>query len=100
MQYSYVTKRGDWLSKVALRYWGSVDYWPELYGANKLVIGSDPNVINEGTVLEFPINLNFLLITTDGLFTGSPSEVSKKKLSLNQVLLVGGALMSIYALLI
>ena len=45
---------GDSLSTIAKKYYGSAYHYPFLYEANKDVIGDDPNVIIDGTVLKIP----------------------------------------------
>ncbi|MFT4627646.1 MAG: LysM repeat protein [Myxococcota bacterium] len=51
---TYVVKEGDWLSKIAQRYTGDPQRWPELYALNKEVVGDDPNLIFPGTSLKIP----------------------------------------------
>ena len=42
---AYVIKKGDSLSKIALKYYGSYEYWKILYQKNKDVVGRNPNRI-------------------------------------------------------
>src|SRR5580658_2392325 len=49
----YVVKQGDTLSGIAAQL-GVRGGWPALYAANRPLIGSDPNIINPGTVLVLP----------------------------------------------
>lgn len=48
--------RGDWLSKLALFYYGNLRFWPSIYNANKGVIGSNPDLIYPGQQLLIPKN--------------------------------------------
>ena len=50
---TYTVKRGDCLSSIARKLTGSAD-WHALYEQNKGVIGSNPNLIRDGTVLVIP----------------------------------------------
>lgn len=45
---------GDSLSSFAEQYLGHADRWPEIYRLNKAVIGPDPDMIIDGTVLTLP----------------------------------------------
>lgn len=44
---------GETLCRIALKYYGSKDYWTYLYKSNEDVIG-DPDLLSEGTVLKIP----------------------------------------------
>lgn len=48
---NYIVQPGDSLAKIALRYCTS---WTEIYNANAEAIGSDPNVLEVGTLLIVP----------------------------------------------
>lgn len=50
---TYTVKRGDCLSSIARKLTGNSD-WHDLYEQNKAVIGSNPNLIKDGTVLVIP----------------------------------------------
>lgn len=50
---TYTVRRGDCLSSIARKLTGSAD-WYALYEQNKSVIGSNPNLIKDGTVLTIP----------------------------------------------
>nr|DAS06279.1 MAG TPA: tail assembly protein [Caudoviricetes sp.] len=50
---TYTVKRGDCLSSIARKLTGSSD-WHALYEQNKSVIGSNPNLIKDDTVLTIP----------------------------------------------
>lgn len=50
---TYTVKRGDCLSSIARKLTGSAD-WHALYEQNKSIIGSNPNLIRDGTVLVIP----------------------------------------------
>jgi nucleoid-associated protein YgaU len=45
---------GDSLSTIAKKYYGDAYQYPKIYEFNKDVIGDDPNVIIDGTVLKIP----------------------------------------------
>jgi len=53
-QDQYTVQKGDWLSKIALRAYGDMYAWEKIYEANKGVIGSNPDLIEEGMVLTIP----------------------------------------------
>ena len=48
----YVVQDGDSLSLIAEKVLGDQNRWPEIYNQNLEVIGSDPNVIFPGAVLQ------------------------------------------------
>lgn len=50
---TYTVKSGDCLSSIARKLTGSSD-WHSLYEQNKGIIGSNPNLIKDGTVLVIP----------------------------------------------
>lgn len=50
----HTTVRGDWLSKLALRYLGRMDRWREIYALNRSIIGSNPNCLRRGLRLKIP----------------------------------------------
>jgi nucleoid-associated protein YgaU len=45
---------GDTLSGIAQKYYGSAAKWPQIYEANKAVIGANPNLIRPGQVFQIP----------------------------------------------
>ncbi len=45
---------GDTLGHIAKKYYGSAYHYPLIYEANKDVIGDDPDLIIDGTVLKIP----------------------------------------------
>jgi LysM repeat protein len=51
---TYVVVSGDWLSKIAQRFYGDAGLWPRIYQANRTVIGPDPNKIYPGQELVIP----------------------------------------------
>jgi len=48
---TYVVKSGDSLSKIAKEVLGDAKRWPEIYEANKALIGDNPNLIHPGQKL-------------------------------------------------
>ena len=52
----YKVKKGDTLSGIAARFYGQANAgkWKLIYNANKSVIGSDPDLIHPGQVLQIP----------------------------------------------
>ena len=48
---TYVVKSGDSLSKIAKELLGDAKRWPEIYEANKALIGDNPNLIHPGQTL-------------------------------------------------
>ena len=51
---TYVVKGGDSLSKIAKNLYGDASRWPEIYEANKDVIGDNPNLIHPGQEYRIP----------------------------------------------
>jgi nucleoid-associated protein YgaU len=51
---SYVVVSGDSLSKIAKELYGDAKRWPEIYEANKQLIGDNPNMIQPGQTLRIP----------------------------------------------
>lgn len=51
---TYVVKPGDSLSKIAKELYGDAKRWPEIYEANKALIGDNPNLIHPGQKLVIP----------------------------------------------
>lgn len=45
---------GDWLSKIAQRYYGNMKKWPVIYAANHKTIGPNPDVIKPNQKLFIP----------------------------------------------
>jgi LysM repeat protein len=50
----HVVQTGDWLSKLAQKYYGDMYKWPVIYEANRKVIGTNPNLIRPGQKLQIP----------------------------------------------
>jgi len=51
---TYTVKAGDTLWLIAQKQYGDGSRWPQIYEANKSVIGSNPNLIHPGMVLVIP----------------------------------------------
>jgi len=51
---THTVVRGNTLWGIAQKYYGKGSRWPEIYDANKSVIGSNPNIIIPGQVLTIP----------------------------------------------
>lgn len=51
----HVVATGDWLSKIARKYYGDLYKWPVIYEANRDVIGPDPDLIKPGQRLLIPV---------------------------------------------
>ena len=52
--FEYKIKRGDWLSKIAIKVYGDMSMWPEIAGANKNKI-SNPDLIYADDKIMVPI---------------------------------------------
>ncbi len=50
----HTVKPGDTLGHISKKYYGSAYHYPLIYEANKDVIGDDPDLIIDGTVLKIP----------------------------------------------
>jgi LysM repeat protein len=50
----HVVQHGDWLSKLAQRYYGDKFKWPVIHEANRKKIGRNPDLITPGQVLLIP----------------------------------------------
>jgi len=50
----YIVKSGDSLSKIAKELYGDASRWPDIYEANKELIGDNPNLIHPGQKLNIP----------------------------------------------
>ncbi|AIZ64815.1 hypothetical protein PK28_16085 [Hymenobacter sp. DG25B] len=51
---SYTVVSGDSLSKIAKHHYGDASKWHQIYDANKATIGSNPDHIEVGQVLNLP----------------------------------------------
>jgi hypothetical protein len=51
---TYVVVSGDYLSKIAQKFYGNGNLWPKIYEENRGVIGGDPNLIFPGQTLVIP----------------------------------------------
>ena len=50
----YIVLDDDYLSKIVKKVYGDAKRWPEIYEANKDIIGSNPNIIHGGQKLRIP----------------------------------------------
>lgn len=50
----YVVTSGDWLSRIAQKFYGDMHKWPVIYEANRDLIGIDPNIVKPGQRLLIP----------------------------------------------
>lgn len=50
----HIVTSGDWLSKIAQKFYRDMHKWPVIYEANRDVIGNDPNMIKPGQRLLIP----------------------------------------------
>jgi hypothetical protein len=50
----HIVRPGDWLSKIAIAYYGDMNKWPVIYEANRPVIGNNPDLIVPGMRLVIP----------------------------------------------
>lgn len=51
----YTVKEGDWLSKIAGRYYGDVHKWDRIFQANRDQI-TDPDKIRPGQIIKIPLD--------------------------------------------
>lgn len=51
---SYTVVKGDTLSGISRRFYGTPNKWGDIYNANKSVIGKNPNLIFPGQVYQIP----------------------------------------------
>ena len=51
---THVVEAGDTLSAIALKYYGNAALWPEIYKANRKIIGDDASKIYVGQELTIP----------------------------------------------
>lgn len=50
----HIVKQGDWLSKIAITYYGDMNKWTDIYDHNIQTIGDDPDLIIPGQRLVIP----------------------------------------------
>ena len=50
----HIVQPGDWLSKIAMTYYGDVNKWPVIYKENRGTIGDKPDLIVPGQRLIIP----------------------------------------------
>jgi len=50
----HIVKEGDWLSKLAITYYGDMNKWPIIYDHNRETIGNKPDVLTPGQKLIIP----------------------------------------------
>jgi hypothetical protein len=55
----HVVQKGEWLSKIAARWYGDMFLWPLIFDANRQLIGQDPNLIRPGQKLVIPDHAAF-----------------------------------------
>ena len=53
-QWYYTVKLGDTLTRIASRYFGTSAAWPQIYQANRPLIGVDPDKLAPGLTLKLP----------------------------------------------
>ena len=51
---TYVVQPGDTLRSIAQEQYGDASQWPQIYDANRDVIGPDPDALIAGTTLTIP----------------------------------------------
>ena len=51
---SYTIVSGDWLTKIAQRFYGSASKWTLIYNANKDKLGPNPDLIYPGVTIKIP----------------------------------------------
>ncbi len=51
---TYTVRQGDTLSAIAQQAYGDANLWTKIYEANKHIIGSNPDMIHPGQVLNIP----------------------------------------------
>lgn len=51
---TYQVGKGDTLARIARQVYGDSNRWPEIYAANRDVIGDQPNALKRGTELRIP----------------------------------------------
>ncbi len=50
----HIVRKGDTLSKISKRYYGSANQWHKIYEANRDVLGNNPDLLRLGTKLIIP----------------------------------------------
>lgn len=53
-QRTYIVQSGDYLEKIARKFYGNGNKWATIYNANKNIIGKNPNIIKVGQKLTIP----------------------------------------------
>jgi hypothetical protein len=46
----------DWLSRLAIKFLGDVQLWPEIYSVNKDIIGPNPDIVTVGQKIWIPVD--------------------------------------------
>ena len=54
----HVVQKGEWLSKISKKYYGTHKKWRKIYRENKGVIGKNPNLIRPGQKLVITFKKN------------------------------------------
>lgn len=88
--YFYLSKPGDWLSKITLKYLGSASpaTWQRVYEFNKEAIGADPNKLAPETLIWFPPGMNAQLQNTGDLII-MDSEDAPRQVIEEKALIIG-----------
>lgn len=69
----HVVQTGDTLREIALQYLGSKDRSAEVYGANRQIIGQNPDIIVEGQALQIPCGTPEAADAPDIVADGAPA---------------------------
>ena len=64
----YTVVRGDTLSGISKKYYGTFNRWPDIYNRNRSVIGSNPNMIYPGQVYTIPLAKGGMVPQTNPIF--------------------------------
>ena len=92
-QMTYTVKKGDCLWNIAKKYLGSGSRWPEIYNANRSVVGKNPNLIYPGQKLTLTLN-ETVAKTTQKVVQKEIVESVTKKVKVKENVLVEGKALS------